>query len=364
MSVVLPQTTSATLPVLVVGAGGLLAGELLRLVCEHPGLALAGAVTRAGGEQLASLHPQLGAAESTVSFAEVVPTLAAALAAGERPVLFLALPHGESARAWRTVRAELGETAERVLVVDLSADYRLDDPEAYRRWYGEHADPSGPESFVYGLPELVGERLAGATRIAAPGCFATALQLATWPAAQAGLLQPSAPWIYVAVTGSSGSGVKPRATTHHPHRHGNLWAYAVDGHRHEAELMGSLAPLGLAPEVVFLPHSGPFVRGIHLTATLPLAVPVAADEARACFAETYAGKPFVEVLDRGQPDLRRVVGSNRAALGVSVRGSMLVVTCTLDNVIKGGAGQALQALNLALDWPETAGLPRAALGAL
>jgi N-acetyl-gamma-glutamyl-phosphate reductase common form len=249
-------------------------------------------------------------------------------------------------------------------VVDLSADHRLRDAAAHAAWYGPHPDPDELPRFVYGLPELAGDALLGAARIAAPGCFATALQLACLPAAEAGVLAEDTPWVVHAVTGSSVSGTRPAPGTHHPHRHGNFWAYAARGHRHLAELLQALLPCGAFPRVTFLPHSGPWVRGIHASAVLPLATRLSEDDARALYAARFRGRPFVEVLATGEPDLHRVVGSNRAALGVTVQGGMLVVSVTIDNLLKGGAGQALQAMNVSAGLPEETGLPRAALGAL
>ncbi len=348
------------------GAGGVLAGEFLRLALAHPGLSLAGLVTRAGGERLADLHPHLAAhAASTVNADEAVRALEDALAAEDaRAVVVLALPHGQAASTWADLQARLGARAERVHVVDLSADHRLRDSEDYPRWYGAaHPNAAELERFVYGLPELAtsgaGGGQAGA-RIAAPGCFATALQLACVPAARAELLAFERPWIFHGVTGSSGSGKQPTTTTHHPFRDGNLWAYALAGHRHEAELFQALP--ARPREVLFAPHSGPFVRGIHLTAYLPLARSLETDEAVALFEESYGGRPFVEVLTKGAPELRRVVGSNTVAMSVRVRGELLVVSLVLDNLLKGGSGQALQALNPALGWPETTGLDRLAWG--
>jgi N-acetyl-gamma-glutamyl-phosphate reductase len=360
------RTADAT-PLFVVGSSGMLAGELLRLVADHPALSVAGVVSREPGRALVEMHPHLaelsvdGAAARTTDLAAATAAIRAAAERGPVAVA-LGLPHGAAAEAWRGLRAELGSAADAVVAVDLSADYRLADVATYRAWYGkDHGDPEGLGEFVYALPELAPEPLAGRTRLSAPGCFATALQLATWPAARAGLLDAAAPWRYSAVTGSSGSGVTPTAGTHHPFRDGNLWAYGLGGHRHEAELAATLARLELAPEICFLPHSGPFARGIHLTAMLPLAAAVDVDAARAAYRDAYAGRPFVRVED-GAPDLRRVVGSNSAAIGVFARGRTLVVLVTLDNMMKGGAGQALQALNLALGRPETLGLPRAGLG--
>jgi N-acetyl-gamma-glutamyl-phosphate/LysW-gamma-L-alpha-aminoadipyl-6-phosphate reductase len=354
-----------TTPVWIVGSSGLLAGELARLLEGHDQLELRGAVSRTGGVPLRGAHPGLTTSVVTSTLEEALVELRAALEAG--PVaLFLGLPHGESAAAWNTVSRELGDAAAQLRVVDLSADFRLADVDLFEAAYGTpHPDPEGAEGFVYGLPELDREGLVGATRVAAPGCFATALQLATVPAARAGLLDASAPHIYSGVTGSSGSGAAPLPTTHHPHRHGNFKAYAPGGHRHEAELAQALRPLGPVPPIHFLPHSGPFSRGIHLSASLPLARPTSAAEVHAVFGAALEGEPFVEVLPLGAcPELRTVVGSNRASLAVHVRGEQLTVLVTIDNTIKGGAGQALQNMNLMLGLPETAGLPRAGLGVL
>ena len=367
MTLLMNRTATKTLPVWVFGAGGLLAGELLRILLQHPDLRLAGAVTRDGGQRLSDLHPQLAASGATTSVSAGIDELERSLVTSELDgpaVVFFCLPHGQSSEVWAAMRERLGERAKDLIVVDLSADYRLSDRKLYEQWYGPHPDPEGLDSFVYGLPESAGDKLEGATRIAAPGCFATALQLATLPAARTGFLDWSLPWVFTGITGSSGSGIKPSATTHHPHRHGNLWAYALGGHRHEAELTAALTPGGSPAQIVFVPHSGPFVRGIHLTAHLPLAKDTTAEVARETFAAFYGDRPFVQVLDEGQPDLRTVVGSNRAALGITARGSSLIVTCAIDNVLKGGSGQAIQALNVALGQSETAGLPLHALGAI
>jgi N-acetyl-gamma-glutamyl-phosphate reductase len=343
----------------------MLAGELARLLDQHPSLRLAAAVSRRG-LGLGQLHPQLPAGSKPV---RTVPPAGAAerigelLSRSEPTAVAFALPHGESPAAWARLRSELGERADDLSVVDLAADFRLRDADLYRRTYGaEHPEPEALARFVYGLPEHRRAEIRGARRVAVPGCFATALQLGVLPAAEAGLLDAAQPWILNAVTGSSGSGIEPKPGTHHPHRHGNLWAYALEGHRHEAELAQALRRVGIEAALHFVPHSGPFARGIHLTAALPLARRVATSDVREIYARAYAGEPFIDVLEQGVPDLRTVVGSNRAALATSVRGEMLTVLVTLDNLIKGGAGQALQCLNLMLGFPETCGLPRAGLG--
>lgn len=365
-------TQTATVPLWLVGARGVLAGELLRLLETHPGLALEAAVSR-DPAQLAGAHPNLAAtfgAEGGAKLGDTARDLERAadalhetLARGERAALVLALPHGESTGTWSALRARLGASAENLFLVDLSADYRLRDPAAYQAAYGrEHPDPLELEQFVYGLPELQRACVQGARRVAAPGCFASALQFAVLPTAPAGVLDATRPWIFNGVTGSSGSGAEPKPTTHHPFRHGNLWAYGLGGHRHEAELLQTLQGLGSSAPIHFLPHSGPFARGIHLSASLPLSRPLTTEQAHALYADSYAGEPFVQVVADGVPDLRRVVGSNTVALKPFVRGDMLHVLVTLDNLIKGGAGQALQCLNLMLGFPETWGLPRSGLG--
>lgn len=357
------NATATTTSAWVFGAKGVLAGELMRLLDLHPSIELRGAVSRSE-QSVESAHPHLQSDAKTCSAEEARAAIVAAARAGERPAIFLALPHGESCAAWMALRAELGELAQHVLVVDLAADYRLASPELYAATYAHaHPDREELQRFVYGLVELNRDALNGATRVAAPGCFATALQLACVPAARAKLLDAARPWVLHGITGSSGSGAEPKPGTHHPWRHGNLWAYSLGGHRHEAELAQALASCSYAPPIHFVAHSGPFARGIHLTCALPLSRKVTRDEARARYAEAFAGSPFVSVLDGARvPDLRAVAGSNRALVGVDVRGEVLTVLVTLDNMVKGGAGQALQCLNLMLGLPETAGLPRAGLG--
>ncbi|HUR27310.1 MAG TPA: N-acetyl-gamma-glutamyl-phosphate reductase [Planctomycetota bacterium] len=351
-----------TTPVFVWGAGGMLAGEFLRLCELHPALQVAAAVVRSG-TPLSDSQPHLATTIATSSSEEAERALAACLAERERAAVVLALPHGESPALWKRLRAQLGHAAERVVLVDLAADYRLRDARLYEAAYGAvHADFAEVEHFAYGLPEFQRAPVKEATRCAAPGCFATAIQLACLPAARAGLLDTGRPWILHGITGSSGSGNAPKPGTHHPHRHGNLWAYSLDGHRHEAELAQSLAWHGIEAKPHLVAHSGPFARGIHLTAALPLRRGVALAEAQAIFAEAYANETFVEVLEAGAPDIRRVAGSNRASMAVSVRDDVLTVLVTLDNLVKGGAGQALQCLNLMLDYPETWGLSRSGLG--
>jgi N-acetyl-gamma-glutamyl-phosphate reductase len=362
MTIASGSTATATVPVFVFGAKGMLAGEFLRLLEMHPGLRLEAAASRSE-QALGAAHPHTSTQARTVSSEQARSALREELAAGGRAAAVLALPHGESSAAWRELKSELGPFANELYLVDLAADFRLRDPALYASAYG-HAHPTPGElaDFAYGLPEHNRAAIQDSKRVAAAGCFATALQLAVLPAARAGVLDATRPWILNGITGSSGSGAEPKPGTHHPWRHGNLWAYSLEGHRHEAELAQALARIDIAAPIHFLPHSGPFARGIHLTACLPLARKTNASAVHSIYTSAYDGEPFVEVLSDRVPDLRSVSGSNRASLATSVRGDVLTVLLTLDNMVKGGAGQALQCLNLMLGFPETWGLPRAGLG--
>ena len=341
---------STTVPLHLVGARGLLAGEFLRLLEAHPTLRLAGAYAREPQGGLRDCHPQLASDLALQAPETLAEALAADLAAGPAALL-LALPHGASRGYWEALRTTLGAAPAGLKVVDLSQDFRLDGSE-----------PDGWPDWHYGLPELH-PLPTDCARVAAPGCFATAAQLALVPVARAGLLMPGAPLVVHAVTGSSGSGAVAKPGTHHPHRDGDYWTYAVDGHRHEAEM---LAPRNFpqgAPPLHFLAHSGPFRRGIHVSAVLPLAADIDATALRHAYQAAYADAPFVRVLAAGEtPHVRHVAGSNRAELAVGVRHGAAQVQLALDNTLKGGAGQALQCLDLMLGLPQTAGLSANGLG--
>lgn len=339
--------------VAVVGAAGYAGGELLRLLYQHPGVREITAVSRSrAGAPVAEAHPAL-AALTDARFSGAAP---GEIARG-REVVFLCLEHGESSRVAGEVFA-----AGPGLVVDLAADFRVRSRALYERYYGVHAAPELLPRFCYGLADVVGEGLHGAGAIAAPGCFATAAQLALYPLARAGL--DAAPSLF-AITGSSGAGVQPRPTTHHPMRAHNLFAYSVLGHRHEAEVLQSWREWVGRPEATarLLTHSGPFVRGIYLTlhARLPgksaLATADPGATASGWFREAYAGRPFVRILD-APPELTHAVGTNYALIHVAASddGTELQVAVAIDNLVKGAGGQAIQAMNLALGIDEQAGL--------
>ena len=339
--------------VAVVGSAGYAGGELLRLLHQHPAVREVVATSRSrGGAPVADAHPAL----ATVSDARFSSASPGEVARG-RDVVFLCLEHGESSRVAGEVFA-----AGPGLVVDLAADFRVRDRTLYERFYGPHQAPELLPRFCYALADVLGTALRGVGALAAPGCFATAAELALYPLARAGLdVSPS----MFAVTGSSGAGVQPKLTTHHPMRAHNLFAYSVLGHRHEAEVLQAWREWIGRPDAAarLMTHSGPFVRGIYLTlhAYLPRDRVISAGDpgtaAAQWFREAYAGRPFVRVLD-APPELTHAVGTNYALVHAaeSDDGGEVQVTVAIDNLVKGAGGQAIQAMNLALGIEETAGL--------
>lgn len=332
--------------VLVVGAAGYVGGELLRLLRQHPAVTAITATSRSqAGRRIGATHPQCADWDALFSGEEP-----AALAAAH-DVVFLALEHGESSKLAGGILA-----GGQALVVDLAADFRTPDPALHAQFYGPHPAPELLPHFTYGLADVLGDALRGARAIAAPGCFATAAQLALWPLAR---VAPAARPALFAITGSSGAGVHPKPTTHHPARAHNLFAYSVMAHRHEAEILGSWRGWTGRPDATarLMVHSGPFVRGIHCTLHVRLDGQASASAAVAAYAAAYAGRPFVR-LTATPPELTHAVGTNLALLhaAASPDDTELQVMVVIDNLVKGAGGQGVQAMNLALGLPETAGL--------
>jgi N-acetyl-gamma-glutamyl-phosphate reductase len=329
----------------VIGAAGYAGGELLRLLLGHPEILECTATSRSqAGKSVGSVHPAL-AGFSDLHFASLSPGEAARGA----DVVFLALEHGESSRI-------IGEVLDQDprLVVDLAADFRIRDRELYERFYGPHPAPSYLDRFTYGLADVAGHDLFGTRAIAAPGCFATAAQLALYPLASLSGITPS----LFAITGSSGAGVQPRPTTHHPARANNVFAYSVLSHRHEAEILEQWRQWSGSTETRprLMTHSGPFVRGIYLTLAATRS-DMTGESAQALFTAAYRGRPFVRLLEC-PPELAHAVGGNYALLHVaeSPDGREIQVSVAIDNLVKGAAGQAVQAMNLSLGIAEDAGL--------
>ncbi len=352
---------TAPVPTLVVGGTGYVAGELLRLTAGHPGLALA-AVSSASlaGGRVAESFPHLAPALGDLAFVSQ-DELTARLAGfgGQRVALLSAAPHVVSAALLGGLVATAEGAGVDLRLVDVSSDFRFRRSADFQAVYKEpHGAPQLLERFTCALPEHV----AGVPGpfIGHPGCFASSMLLALVPLLKGGLAR--GPFYASGITGSTGAGRSPIATTHHPERHSNLFAYNPLRHRHAPEVVGICEALtGVRPALQFIPHSGPFARGIHLTLQAELATALSADALREQFAAFYAGQPFVRVVD-GQPRVKHVAGSNYAEIGVATAGSSAAVFVVVDNLIKGAAGGALQWLNRLLGLPETTGLAAPAPG--
>jgi len=348
--------------VAVAGASGYAGGELLRLLAGHPQLEIA-AVTAGSstGKPVTSVHPNL-TGHPVFDGRNFQPTDAATL--GDAELIFMALPHGES--------AVLARQLPDARVIDLSADFRLGDEAAWHQFYGT-AGYAG--RWTYGLPELPGahgepaarEKIGAARAVAAPGCYATTSILALAPLLAAGLAEP-ADIVIVAASGTSGAGRTLRADLLGSEVMGSMSAYQVGGtHRHTPEIEQALTEVLPGPGTVtlsFTPALAPMPRGILATCTARLAKAAAkagdpAGTLRAALHEAYTDSPFVHLLPEGQwPATAAVYGSNGAHVQVAadVHAGRAVVICATDNLGKGAAGQAVQIANLMLGLPETAGL--------
>lgn len=343
--------------VVILGASGYGGGELMRLLALHPRLrSVTGLSRQHVGKDIGAVHPNLRGVVRG-QFAESADW--SKLAQSECPVVFAALPHGEFARQLPRLEQEWAHAglSQRLTVIDLSGDFRLPDARSFSHSYGgEHPCAERLGSFVYGLSEWRRDQLRGATRIANPGCFATALQLGLLPLADLGPHTPS--WVAVsAITGSSGSGASASDTTHHPTRANDFRAYKVLAHQHEGEVRRTLTEQGVAFDFAFVPHSAPLVRGIFATLSFA-AAGLSADVLQGAFAARYGDARFIRLVD-ATPRVAAVVGSNFADIAVAVRGGNACVLIAIDNLVKGMAGQAIQNLNLAQGWPEDQGLTMA-----
>ena len=314
----------------IIGGAGYTAGELLRILVNHPEVEIVFVhSTSNAGNHLYDVHGGLFG-DTNLTFSDSYDLSAV-------DVLFLCSAHGKSREFW-----EQNACPEGLKVVDLAQDYR---------------DES--EGYVYGLPEWQRDKIRAARKIANPGCFATAIQLALLPLAHAGLLQST---VHVtAITGSTGAGVKPAATTHFSWRTDNLSTYKVFEHQHLKEICRNLGILsshsGLDPEslpqIQFVPMRGDFARGIFASVTVD--TPLSGEEALALYQKFYADAAFTFVSDR-PVDLKQVVNTNKAIVAPEVHDGTLVVSSVIDNLLKGASGQAVQNMNLIFGIPETTGL--------
>jgi N-acetyl-gamma-glutamyl-phosphate reductase common form len=335
----------------IVGGTGYVSGELLRLLVGHPDLELGCiASTSSPGMSVADAFPNLAGCYPDIQLAPM-SELEADWREGCLSGIFCAAPHGSAAAVIDRLLA--GDDVSPGRIVDISADFRFRDPETFAGIYGQpHGAPGLAGKFTCAVPEHLAE--VATPHAAQPGCFATAMLLGLVPLLHSGFIDRQC--FVSGVTGSTGSGRSPSATTHHPERHSNLFAYKPLAHRHAPEVEAiAEAVTGCRPEVRFVPHSGPFTRGIHVTIQGRLREGANPDDLRGALADTYRDHVFVE-LTAAPPRIKDVVGSNRARLHVSADEGSYVVLVVIDNLVKGAAGGAMQWMNRLLGIPEETGL--------
>lgn len=331
----------------VAGASGYLGAELLRLLAGHAVFDVA--VTQAdstAGSPVGQVYPALAQAYGGLVIDELDPG-----ALEQLDVVFVALPSGTS----QQVVADLAGRVQ--LVVDLGADFRLKDAAAYPVWYGwEHSVPELLSTAVYGLPELFRQELVGASLVAAPGCYVTAAAVGLQPLVAGGLLERTG-IIVDGASGTSGAGKSPAPHLHHALANERYVPYGVLDHRHTPEMEQVIGA-----QILFTPHLAPMTRGILTTSYAKPTRDLTTEEVLTVLREAYAGEAFVNVTD-ALPSTADAYGSNvvHVTARSDSRTGHVVVLAAIDNLVKGGSGQAIQAANVALGLPETSGLPLAAL---
>ena len=316
----------------VIGGAGYTAGELLRILVHHPAVEIVFVNSSSNaGNPVVDVHSGL-IGETDLVFTSELPF-------GEVDALFLCSAHGDSKKFM-----DNNDVPASVKIIDLSTDYRAKSPN---------------HDFVYGLPELNREDIRKTTRIANPGCFATAIQLAIFPLAAAGLLTDE---IHVnAITGSTGAGVKPSDTSHFSWRNNNISIYKPFGHQHLGEISQSLRQLqaGFSKAVNFIPVRGNFARGIYVTAYTQCSLSL--EDAKELYKDFYKDAAFTFVVDKN-PDMKQVVNTNKGIVYLEKHGDKLLIVSMIDNLLKGASGQAVQNMNLMFGLDEKAGLGLKSIG--
>jgi len=333
----------------VIGAGGYAGGELLRLLLGHPEVreVVAGSGSQRG-KPVTVAHPNLRKrTDLTFVGYEEVPRV---------DVLFLALPNGSHRLAEFAGRAKL--------IVDLSSDHRLRDPKEYEVWYGAvHPHPERLAEAVYGIPELHRADIAGASLVTGAGCNATATILALLPLVRAGLVDRDRPIVVECKVGSSEGGREASEDSHHPERVGVVRSFRPVGHRHTAEVEQELAQDGWRPRVQLSVTAVELVRGVLATAHVPVREAIDEKTLWRAYRECYGDEPFVRIVKERTgiyryPEPKLLAGTNFADVGFALdpRGDRVVALCAIDNLVKGAAGNGVQAMNVALGLAEDAGL--------
>ena len=337
------MASSQRLRVAVAGCTGYIGMQCVELLASHPGVELVRILGRSwAGRRFAEAVPGSG----------IDLVVSDGLDPGAVDVVFAALPHtvaAAHAAAWLDSGA---------VVVDMSADFRLADAAEYERWYGvAHPAPQLNERAVYGLVEMARESLRTAELIAAPGCYPTAALLATLPALRAGLVEPRV--IVDAKSGVSGAGRSPSMGVHFSEVNESVRAYGVDGHRHGGEILARMRmECDDDMALTFVPHLVPMTRGILATVYLRPRPGIDQDDIAGVYRELCDAQPFLR-YDETPPPTKSVLGSNVAAVNCTSQGDTMVVTVAIDNLVKGAAGQGVQAMNVRFGLPESSGLANA-----
>lgn len=321
----------------IIGVTGYTGIELVRLLVNHPYVELKHLASQSHtDEKLSDVWPHLkNICDITLTAKDVKEV------AEESEVVFLALPHHESQKI---VPSILNKTK----IIDLSADFRIQDQNVYTKYYGHtHSFPEGISQFIYGLPESNKESICGAKNIANPGCFAITAELALLPLK--GLIGDIS---LFTITGSSGAGKTPKDETHHAVRNHNVSSYKIGTHQHVPEI---IQILGIEEsQLTFVPTSGPFTRGIHLTAYVHLNKNLPKEEIIHLYEQTYANAPFVRIKKHIQ--LADVIGSNFCDISLHNVNGKLIIQAVIDNLVRGAAGTAIQNMNIICGLDETTGL--------
>jgi len=346
-------------PAIVLGGTGYVAGELLRLIAGHPRLEVAGVLSDSQpGTPVAAAFPQLCSAYPTLVFASM-EQIESLIRRTPNSALFCAAPHGAAAGIIDRLLTAAETGGMRTHCVDISADFRYPNAAAYESVYKHaHGAPERISQFTCAVPEHL--PTAPTPHISHPGCFATATLLASVPLLA---LKMTDTRLFIAgITGSTGSGRRPSDTTHHPLRHGDVYSYGALEHRHVPEIAHCAQfATGIDSQFNFVPHSGPFARGIHVTVQGNLSQPMTSAQALGALAAYYRDCPFVRVTNSA-PRIKDVATSNYAHLSAVTNGRSIAVMAVLDNLNKGAAGGGMQWMNRLLGFDECAGLTAPAPG--
>jgi N-acetyl-gamma-glutamyl-phosphate reductase common form len=350
---------SAPTPAIVLGGTGYVAGELLRLIAAHPQLEVAAVLSDSQpGALVADAFAHLRSAYPDLKFA-AAEEVDALIRRSPVSALFSAAPHGISAALVDRLLTAAAAAGSRVHCVDISADFRYSSQAAYEAVYKHaHGAPARIAEFTCAIPEHL--QKSPTPHVAHPGCFATATLLAGVPLLALGLTDTRL--FVTGITGSTGSGRKPVEGTHHPHRHSDLYTYGALSHRHVPEIAAcAKLATGIEADFNFVPHSGPFARGIHVTVQASLRNPMSTAQALEALKSYYKNCPFVRVA-AAAPRVKDVATSNYSNLSAVTNGNSIAVMSVLDNLNKGAAGGAIQWMNRLLGLAETTGLTAPAPG--